>query len=148
MPDLTNFLIIDDNASDAGHLRACIRIVAGYDVRVREALTASEALDAVKEQQPEVVFTDHLSPQDTAFATMLRLRGIGYDGPIVVVTGHRDPAVRQQLIAAGAVAIVDKDDLDAALLAQTLAKVRETIATPASSSGVVRAEDSKPVSRH
>jgi CheY-like chemotaxis protein len=132
MPDLTKFLIIDDSASDAGHLRACIRIVAGYQVNVRESSTSAEALEAVKAETPELVFTDHLSPTDTAFATILKLRGIGYKGPVVVVTGHRDPATRQQLLAAGAVAVVDKDDLDAALLAQTLAKVRATIAEPAS----------------
>lgn len=131
MPDLTKFLIIDDSASDAGHLRACIRIVAGYQVDVRESSTSAEALEAVKAETPELVFTDHLSPTDTAFATILKLRGIGYKGPVVVVTGHRDPATRQQLLAAGAVAVVDKDDLDAALLAQTLAKVRATIAEPA-----------------
>jgi DNA-binding NarL/FixJ family response regulator len=131
MPDLTKFLIIDDSASDAGHLRACIRIVAGYDVNVRESSTSEEALEAVKAQTPELVFTDHLSPTDTAFATILKLRGIGYKGPVVVVTGHRDPATRQQLLAAGAVAVVDKDDLDAALLAKTLAKVREKIAESA-----------------
>ena len=122
-----NFLIIDDSASDAGHLRACIRIVAGYQVNVREATTTVAALDAVKSETPQLVFTDHLSPSDTAFATILKLRGIGYNGPVVVVTGHRDPATHRQLLAAGAVAVVDKDDLDAALLAQTLAKVRQTM---------------------
>ena len=127
MPDLMNFLIIDDSASDAGHLRACIRIVAGYQVNVREATTTVAALDAVKSETPQLVFTDHLSPSDTAFATILKLRGIGYNGPVVVVTGHRDPATHRQLLAAGAVAVVDKDDLDAALLAQTLAKVRQTM---------------------
>ena len=128
MPDLRNFLIIDDSASDAGHLRACIRIVAGYQVHVRESSTVAEALEAVKAETPQLVFTDHLSPTDTAFATILKLRGIGYKGPVVVVTGNRDPATRQQLMAAGAIDVVDKDDLDAALLARTLAKVREKIA--------------------
>jgi DNA-binding NarL/FixJ family response regulator len=138
MPDLTKFLIIDDSASDAGHLRACIRIVAGYQVDVRETSTAAAALEAVKVETPELVFTDHLSPTDTAFATILKLRGIGYKGPVVVVTGHRDPATRQQLLAAGAVAVVDKDDLDAALLAQTLAKVREKLVEPSSASSSLK----------
>ncbi len=138
MPDLTNFLIIDDSASDAGHLRACIRIVAGYQVNVRETSTSAEALEAVKSETPELVFTDHLSPTDTAFAKILKLRGIGYKGPVVVVTGHRDRATKQQLLAAGAIAVVDKDDLDAALLAQTLATVRERIAEPAAGTSATK----------
>ena len=130
MPDLIDFLIIDDKPSDIGHLRAIIHMVAGYDVTVREATTAADAIETVAKQQPHLVFTDHLSPTDTAFSTMLKLRGIGYLGPIVVVTGLGDPVKRQQLLAAGAVAVVFKDDLDAALLAQTLAKVRESLASP------------------
>lgn len=132
MPDLTNFLIIDDSASDAGHLRACIRIVAGYQVNVREASTSDDAIEAVKSETPQLVFTDHLSKTDTAFATILKLRGIGYQGPVVVVTGHRDPATHKQLLAAGALAVVDKDELDSALVAQTLAKVRESMGGAAS----------------
>jgi CheY-like chemotaxis protein len=127
MPDLSNFLIIDDNPSDVGHLRAIIHMVAGYEVVVREASTAQSAVESVAKEQPQVVFTDHLSPTDTAFSTIVKLRGIGYHGPIVVVTGHGDPVKRQQLLAAGAVAVVDKDELDSALLAKTLAKVREAI---------------------
>ena len=127
MPDFTDLLIIDDDPRDRGHLRACIHMVLGYDVIVREIATAKEAIDSVSVNAPQLVFTDHLSLADTAFSTILKLRGIGYTGPVVVVTGHGDPIKRQQLLAAGAVAVVDKDDLDSALLARTLAKVRESI---------------------
>ena len=96
-------------------------MVRGYDVVVREASTTSAALDAVRARPPEVVFTDHLSPTDTAFSTIGKLRDIGYDGPIVVVTGHGDKIRRRQLLAAGAVAVLDKDELDSRLVAQTLA---------------------------
>lgn len=125
MPSLTDFMIIDDNVSDIGHLRAILHMVAGYDVSVREMTSAQAAVDAVSARAPQVVFTDHLSATDTAFSTMLKLRGVGYLGPIVVVTGLGDPIKKQQLLAAGAVDVVNKDDLDSALLAQTLAKVRE-----------------------
>lgn len=130
MPELTDFLIIDDDPRDIGHLRACLHMVVGYEVRVREMSSADKAIEAVGQEPPHVVFTDHLSPVDTAFSTILKLRGIGYQGPVVVVTGHGDPIKRQQLLAAGAVEVVDKDDLDSALLAKTLAKVRESIAHP------------------
>ena len=129
MPDLHDFLIIDDNASDIGHLRACLHMVAGYEVSVRQASTAEGAIETVRQKQPQVVFTDHLSPTDTAFSTILKLRAIGFEGPVVVVTSHEGRAKRQQLMAAGAVDVVNKDDLNSALLATTLAKVRAAIAT-------------------
>lgn len=127
MPDLKDFLIIDDNAIDVSHLRACLHMVAGYEVSVREAGTTQGALDAVKERHPQVVFTDSLNVVDTAYATILKLRGIGYLGPVVVVTGNEDPVRRQQAMAAGAVEVVGKDNLTSQVLARTLAKVREAI---------------------
>ena len=128
MPDqLSDLLIIDDNPSDVRHLLAILHMVAGYDVNIRTASTVQGALDAVVSQFPQLVFADNLSQADTAFATTLKLRGIGYEGPVVVVTGNRDPVKKQQLFAAGVVDIVDKDDLDSALLAKTLAKVRESL---------------------
>jgi CheY-like chemotaxis protein len=127
MSALKDFLIIDDNRNDVGHLRAVLHMVLGYDVDIRDAATTGAALDAVQQRSPQLVFTDHLSPTDTAFSTILKLRGIGYDGPIVVVTGHGDPIKRHQLLDAGAVEVVIKDDLDSSAIAATLAKVRERL---------------------
>jgi CheY-like chemotaxis protein len=125
MPDLKDFLIIDDNASDIGHLRAVLHMVLGYEVEIRDVSTSGDAVQAVQERMPSLVFTDHLSPTDTAFTTIFKLRGVGYDGPIVVVTGYGDSVKRRQLMDAGAVDVVLKDDLDSSALAVTLAKVRD-----------------------
>ena len=127
MPDLKDFLIIDDNDIDVSHLRACLHMVAGYEVSVRQAGTPQSAIDAVKDRPPHVIFTDSLNAIDTAFTTILKLRGIGYHGPVVVVTGNEDPVKKQQLMAAGAVEVVGKDSLNSQELARTLAKVREAI---------------------
>jgi two-component system CheB/CheR fusion protein len=123
MKSFKNFLIIDDNPFDVGHLRAVLHMVCGYNVDIREVNTARDAVEAVKARSPEVVFTDHLSPKDTAFATLLKLRQVGYDGPIVVVTGLADRLKHKELLEAGAADVVVKDDLDSQRLAATLAKI-------------------------
>lgn len=123
MKSFKNFLIIDDNPFDIGHLRAVLHMVCGYDVEIREATSAQDALEAVKSRSPEVIFTDHLSPRDTAISTLLKLREIGYDGPVVVVTGLADRFKHKELLSAGASDIVVKDDLDSSRLAKTLAKI-------------------------
>jgi DNA-binding NarL/FixJ family response regulator len=123
MKSFKNFLIIDDNPFDIGHLRAVLHMICGYDVEIREATTAGDAIEAVKARSPEVVFTDHLSPTDTAISTLLKLRDIGYDGPIVVVTGLADRFTHRELLSAGASDIVIKDDLDSSRLAETLSKL-------------------------
>jgi CheY-like chemotaxis protein len=123
---VNDFLIIDDNAFDIGHLRAVLHMVRGYGIEVRSASSAKDALKAVYERAPDVIFADHLSASETAFSTMERLRGAGYSGPIVVVTGVGDRIKHRQMKAAGAFDVVVKDDLDAAMLAQTLARIRES----------------------
>jgi DNA-binding NarL/FixJ family response regulator len=98
-------------------------MVCGYDVDIREVNSSRDAIEAVKARSPEVVFTDHLSPTDTAFSTLLKLREVGYDGPIVVVTGLADRLKHMELLNAGAAEIVVKDDLDSRQIAATLAKI-------------------------
>jgi CheY-like chemotaxis protein len=124
MSEMKNFLIIDDSESDRGHLRAVLHIVRGYGIDVREANSSSAAVEALREGPPDIVFADHLSPTETAFVTIEKLRGEGYEGPIVVVTGHGDPIRHRQLRAAGALEVLMKDDLDAAAMAKLLADLR------------------------
>lgn len=123
MKSFKSFLIIDDNPFDIGHLRAVLHMVCGYDVEIREATSASDAIEAVKDRSPEVIFADHLSPNDTAISTLLKLRAVGYDGPVVVVTGLADRFKHNELLSAGVSDIVVKDDLDSSRLAETLAKL-------------------------
>ena len=123
MKSFKNFLIIDDNPFDIGHLRAVLHMVCGYDVEIREATSAADAIEAVKAHSPEVVFADHLSPKDTAISTLLKLREVGYVGPVVVVTGLADRLKHNELLSAGVSDIVVKDDLDSSRLAETLSKL-------------------------
>ena len=123
MKQFKDFLIIDDNPYDVGHLRAVLHMVFGYEVEIRDVASARDAIAAVQARTPEVVFADHLSPSDTAFSTLMKLRQVGYDGPIVVVTGLADPFKRHELLNAGAADVVIKDDLDSSTLASTLAKL-------------------------
>jgi DNA-binding NtrC family response regulator len=129
MSDLSDFLIVDDNHNDVGQLRVCLYMVAGYDSRVREAATTTAALEAVKFRRPHVVFSDHLrnTAGDNGFLTFTKLRGVGYDGPIVIVTASGDPMVRQKFLILGAIDFALKDDLDSARLAVAMRRVRDSL---------------------
>jgi len=128
-PSLTDILVVEDENFDADRLRATLHIMLGYEIRVRRAKTLGGALDAVIERQPEVIFLDdYLKPNDNATHTIPFLRGCGYLGPIIVVSGEVDRQRRGVLIKAGAVDVIHKDDLDSVRIAEAMARMFDAIA--------------------
>ena len=124
LPDISDFLIVEDENFDADRLRATLHIMFGYAIQVRRAKTLGSALDAVIERQPELIFLDdYLKPNDNATQTIPFLRRCGYVGPIVVVSGGVDRQRRTTLIKAGAVDVIHKDDLDSVRIAEALERV-------------------------
>lgn len=124
LPELTEFLIVEDENFDADRLRATLHIMFGYNIQVRRAKTLGSALDAVIEKKPEMIFLDdYLKPNDNATQTIPFLRRCGYEGPIVVVSGAVDRQRRNILTKAGALDVIHKDDLDSVRITEALATV-------------------------
>ena len=127
LPDISDFLIVEDENFDADRLRATLHIMFGYTIQVRRAKTLGSALDAVIERRPELVFLDdYLKPNDNATQTIPFLRRCGYEGPIVIISGAVDRHRRTTLIKAGAVDVIHKDDLDSVRVAEALERVHAT----------------------
>lgn len=123
LPEMSEFLIVEDDNFDADRLRATLHIMFGYGIQVRRAKTLGSSLDAVIEKRPEVVFLDdYLKPSDNATQTIPFLRRCGYDGPIIVVSGAVDRHRRTTLIKAGAVDVIHKDELDSVRVAEALTR--------------------------
>ena len=124
LPDISDFLIVEDENFDADRLRATLHIMFGYAIQVRRAKTLGSALDAVIERRPELIFLDdYLKPSDNATQTIPFLRRCGYEGPIVIISGAVDRHRRTILIKAGAVDVLHKDDLDSVRVAEALERV-------------------------
>jgi CheY-like chemotaxis protein len=125
-----DILIVDDNTFDADTVVAILHVLFGYDIDIRRAKTLGSAIDCVLAKKPSLVILDDiLPPSDTAADTIPYLRGTGYTGPIVVVSGGVSRRRRVELIAAGASDVVHKDDLDSVRLSEALQRVltRKTI---------------------
>ena len=124
LPDVSDFLIVEDENFDADRLRATLHIMFGYTIQVRRAKTLGSALDAVIERRPESVFLDdYLKPNDNATQTIPFLRRCGYEGPIVIISGAVDRHRRTTLIKAGAVDVIHKDELDSVRVAEAMERV-------------------------
>ena len=128
LPDVSDFLIVEDENFDADRLRATLHIMFGYAIQVRRAKTLGSALDAVIERQPQLIFLDdYLKPSDNATQTIPFLRRCGYEGPIVIISGAVDRHRRATLIKAGAVDVIHKDDLDSVRVAEALERVHAAL---------------------
>ena len=124
LPALSDILVVDDETFDADRLQATLRVMFGYDVKVRRAATVGSAVDCVLKQNPELIFLDeHLKPSDTATDTIPFLRRAGFSGPIVVISGQVTRKRRQQLMDIGAAEVIHKDDVDSVRLAEAMLRV-------------------------
>ena len=124
LPDLTDVLVVEDENIDSDRMFATLRVMYGYDVKVRRAATLATAVDEVLKDKPQIVFLDDiLKPSDDASQTIPFLRRAGYEGPIVVVSGQVTRTRRAVLLTAGATDVIHKDDVDSVRLTESLQRV-------------------------
>jgi DNA-binding response OmpR family regulator len=79
----------------------------GTEYQLREARDGDEAFLAVLQSVPDVILTDLRMPAG-GDDYISRLRTVAPKCPIVVITGFGDPALKAQVLKAGANAYFDK----------------------------------------
>ena len=129
MPQLTNVLVVDDCSTDIKRLRATLHLMFGYEIDVREANTLSSAIDQVLKHKPQLILLDdnlELSA-DRACDSIPYLRRVGYEGPIVVVSGVATRRRRMDLMKAGAAEVLHKDDIDSVRINEVLPSILDTV---------------------
>lgn len=121
---LRDVVVVEDENIDSDRMFATMRVMYGYDIQVRRAASAASAADLVMEKKPDLLFLDDiLKPSDDASQTIPILRRAGYEGPIVVVSGQVTKTRRAVLLAAGAIDVIHKDDVDSVRLTETIKKI-------------------------
>lgn len=124
IPAWTNFLVIDDDKRDAAVLRGVLHSWLGHDVDVRLVLSLGGAMDAIAAQMPDVIFLDHLlPPRNDGAQTIPYLRELGYQGPVVVVSGKMTIRRRRKLVEAGAFDTLHKDDMNSMSVGSILLRI-------------------------
>jgi CheY-like chemotaxis protein len=124
LPKLSDVMVIEDSAIDSERMLGTLRVMFGYDLKVRIAATLAAALDLVMAGRPDIIFLDDiLKPSDDASQTIPFLRRAGYDGPIVVISGQVTRTRKSVLTAAGATDVIHKDDVDSVRLTEALHRV-------------------------
>jgi two-component system chemotaxis response regulator CheY len=81
---------------------------AGYDWDVREAADGAEALEAVRQDEPDVVLSDWNMPNLTGIELLQRLRQEGFGTPFGFITSEGSPEMRETAERAGALFLIAK----------------------------------------
>lgn len=124
LPQLADVLIVEDSPIDSERMLGTLRVMFGYDLKVRSAATLAAALDHVMAARPDIIFLDDiLKPSDDASQTIPFLRRAGFDGPIIVVSGQVTRSRKSVLTQAGATDVIHKDDVDSVRLTEALQRV-------------------------
>ena len=126
LPDLNDVVIVEDETFDAKRLSAILNLVIGRQATLRIAQSMNEAIDAVLQSPPDLMFLDdYLEPSDLALDTIPMVRRVGYRGPIVVISGELDRERLVELKKAGASGAVHKDELNSVDLGAMLVRIFE-----------------------
>lgn len=106
-----------------------VRRFAGSYSGQSEADTLSSAIDQVLKLKPQLILLDdnlELSA-DRACDSIPYLRRVGFEGPIVVVSGIATRKRRLELLAAGAAEVLHKDDVDCVRINEVLPGILDSI---------------------
>ena len=103
-------LVIEDNPNDFAlilrQLRRC-----GFPPRARRVDSRPELRLALEQDPWDIIITDHKLPTFSGAEALALIREIGLNIPTLCVTGSADPARINEVLDAGACALVSKDDL-------------------------------------
>lgn len=105
--------LIDDD-EDVRRSTSFLLGTAGLPVRVHES--AVRFLEQLKDLQPGCIITDVRMPGMDGLELQQRLKELGVDMPVIVMTGHADVPLAVQAMKAGAVDFIEKPFDDDVLL--------------------------------
>jgi DNA-binding NarL/FixJ family response regulator len=117
-PELS-VLVVDDNNRYRQQL--CRLIGTSYPSSLLyEAENISEALSLGEQIRPQLALIDVVLEDDDGIQCARRLRAISPSTRMVVISAYPDREFRRQALSAGAIAFLDKKDLDTATIRQVL----------------------------
>ncbi|MGI9403621.1 MAG: hypothetical protein ACR2OF_03805 [Hyphomicrobium sp.] len=77
------------------------------------------------ERTPDIVFLDDALKQSSdASQAIPLLRGAGFSGPFIIISGQMTHARRAHLLASGACDVIEKDDVDSVRVGEAMAQTQ------------------------
>ncbi len=124
MQQRVTMLLVDDNARYRSQLRRMIGRICSQAM-IYEAENIAEALDLIRRVAPQLVLLDVILGEEDGIRCTRRIRALSPQVRIVLISAYPDREFHRLGLEAGAVAFLDKKDLDAATLRQMISDVIE-----------------------
>jgi DNA-binding NarL/FixJ family response regulator len=118
-PEPISMLLVDDNARYRRQLRRMVGKVYPHAITY-EAGNIKEATDLFRNITPQLALVDVVLGDENGIHCTRRLKALSPQLRVVLITAYPDREFHKQGIEAGAVALLDKKDLDAATLRQVI----------------------------
>lgn len=115
-----SILLVDDNASFRNELRNSVRI-ANPNTHIYDAENIEEATQLVKSTSPNLALIDMLLQDESGIECTRALSALSPTTRFVLMSAYPDLEFRRLGLEAGAIAFIDKKDLDIAALRQIIA---------------------------
>jgi len=112
-------LVVDDNVRYRQQLTRLIGKICPSSI-LYEAGNISEAINLGQQIHPQLALIDVVLENEDGILCARQLRNVSPSTRMVVVSAYPDRGFRKQALSAGAVAFVDKKDLDTASLRQVI----------------------------
>ncbi|MFC9425539.1 response regulator [Streptomyces sp. NPDC056987] len=104
---MIDVLVVDDDFRVAEINAAYVAQVPGFRVRAR-AHTAAQALATLERDHVDLVLLDHYLPDETGLTLVRRMRQLGHQADVIMVTAARDVATVRAAMRYGALQYVVK----------------------------------------
>ena len=98
-------LIVDDSMSARHFLKNCL---AERDIQIIEAKNGQEAVEIFAAEKPDLVFLDITMPVMDGFEALPKLKELGPDTPVVVLTADVQTKTVERIMALGALLFIKK----------------------------------------
>jgi DNA-binding NarL/FixJ family response regulator len=117
-----SILIVDDNARYRRHLRRMIGKTCPQ-AAIYEAEDIDEAIYVTERIAPRLTLVDVILGEEDGIRCTRRIKALSPESRIVLISAYPDKGFRQSGLEAGAVAFLDKKDLETATLRQIIEDV-------------------------
>jgi FixJ family two-component response regulator len=110
--------VVDDEESVR---KAVVRLLQAVGFTARAFASGADFLESWAFDRPDCVLLDWMMPGLSGMEVLQSLRTAGADFPIVIITAHDSPTLREECMSAGAIAYLCKP-LDVQVLIQAVSR--------------------------
>jgi len=115
-----NVLLVEDDEDDIVITKHLLDESCSHDFIVRATGALSDALDAIRNNQPDVILLDLSLPDSQGFETLSAVLSAAPDIPVILLTGLADKELGLQAVQSGAQDFLFKGRLDRDRLSRSI----------------------------